>query len=180
MNLELNNARNVRLANEAAWHKEESVRIFTKPGNPSGTTTLMQDWAVQWHLDEHLEVAARPLAAILTVEEIKQARIIKIDVEGAEWNVVSGMEAMMPACRHDLEIVIEVSKSMLSVHGKSGQDLLSLFSGWGFHAYHIVNDYSPAAYLSHVPPPRPRRLERMFDHGDQMDVILSRIDAPML
>ena len=180
-NLEMNGARNVRFANAAAWHKEEQVKIFTQPENPSGTTTLIQDWAVQWHLQQHVEVTAKPLPAILTPDEIKQARLIKIDVEGAEWNVVSGMASMMPACRHDLEIIMEVSRSMLEAHGKTGQDLLNVFSGWGFHPYHIVNDYSPAAYITQNAPPRPKRIERIFEEpGDQMDVIFSRIDAASL
>jgi FkbM family methyltransferase len=180
-NLEMNSARNVRLANVAVWHQDEQVKMFSQSEHPSGTTSLMPAWADQWQLKTISEVSARPLPSILTPEEIKTVRLIKIDVEGAEWNVVTGMASMMSTCRQEVEIIMEVSRSMLAVHGKTPQDLVDLFSSWGFHPYRVVNDYSAMAYVGRGTPIQPKRIEQIFDgKDDQTDVIFSRVDSGTL
>ncbi|MGD0059694.1 MAG: FkbM family methyltransferase [Verrucomicrobiia bacterium] len=180
-NVRVNSSRNVRSVNVAAWHRDEQVRIYTQPASPSGTTTLMRAWAARCDLEPYCEVPAKPLLDILRPEEIKAARLIKIDVEGAEWNVVSCMAPLLRDSRKDLEIVVEISRSMLEAQGKTEGDILGLFSDWGFHSYRIENDYSAAAYLTPNPPIRPKRIERIPNgSGDQSDVIFSRVDAASL
>jgi len=128
-NLEVNCARNVRPIKVAAWDREELLRIFTQPENPPGTTTVMNLWASRWNLQSHCEVPAAPLPAILTQDEIKAARLMKIDVEGAEWHVVSGMQSLMRACRADLEIIVEVAPPQRGEtpgeHGQGGMPNMS-------------------------------------------------------
>lgn len=181
VNLEANHVQNVRPVNAAAWCREEKLKIFTHPQEPSGTTTLMHEWAAQWGLNAEVEVDAKPLGLLLMQEEIKTARLIKIDVEGAEWNVVSEMRSWLPSCRPDFEIIVEISRSMLEAQGKTGQDLLDMFSSLGYNSYKIKNDYAPSAYIHQQGPFVPKRL-RAFPAGggDQHDVIFSRLDAATL
>ncbi|SCF63185.1 methyltransferase, FkbM family [Streptomyces sp. MnatMP-M17] len=49
------------------------------------------------------QIKARPLGELLDSAEIGSARVIKIDVEGAEGSVVRGMAPMLDKLRPDVE-----------------------------------------------------------------------------
>jgi FkbM family methyltransferase len=179
-NLEMNRASNVRAVNMAVWDRTDLITLFTRSGDFQANTTAMHGWAHQWNLQEKCQVRAASLPAILSPEEIQVARLIKIDVEGAEWRVISGLPALLHVCRRDLEIIVEVSPRMLQDQGKSCQDVLDFFSAWGLHPYSIENDYSAAAYYSRTEPRRPQRIVRIPAETEQTDVIFSPIDAAFL
>jgi FkbM family methyltransferase len=177
-NLRQNGSSNVRAVNVAAWDKTEKVKIFTRQEGPSGSSTLISDWADQWHLQQQIEIDATPLSVILTPEEIKTARLIKIDVEGAEWNVISEMKSWLAQTRGDLEIAIEISRSMMQAQGKDFQDILDVFSDFGFQGYHIQNDYQASTCLGLNDHSSPQRVMKWPDEAvDQIDLIFSRVDA---
>jgi len=175
-NLELNATRNVRAVNVAISDREGCVQLYSAPGHDSGRTTAAQSWAEEQHFTASSKVRAFPLPAVLHEEEIRAARVIKIDVEGYEWQVVSGMAEMLKACRPDVEIMVEVTPLVLRAQGKSCEDLLRIFAPLGFDAYRINNDYSPMRYLSSKRPDRPLRV-RDSNLTDQEDLIFSRVDA---
>ncbi|HWY53246.1 MAG TPA: FkbM family methyltransferase [Terriglobales bacterium] len=177
-NLKLNHVRNVRAINCAAWDAEEEITIYTQPEDLPGLTTLMPDWAHRWHLEQKSRVNAAPLSAILKPDEFKAARLIKIDVEGAEWRVLCGMKRVMDSCRNDLEVMTEVSSKLLEAEGRTAQDVLRFFADYGFHAYSVENDYEGEGYLRREAPKKPTRIERIL--SEQADVIFSRIDADCL
>lgn len=180
-NLEQNDTNNVRAVNAAAWDKSEKVSIFTRQEGPAGSTTLMAEWADQWHLRQKLEIDAKPLSVILTPEEIKTARLIKIDVEGAEWHVISEMKSWLSQTRIDLEIAIEISRSMLQAQGKSFQDILDLFGDFGFQGYRIQNDYLASTCLRlNGHSPLQRVMQWPDETVDQIDLIFSRVDVEFL
>jgi len=179
-NISRNQAENVRAVNMAVWDCETNLQIFSKAGNTLGATTLMPGWAERWKLEPYCEVPAAPLPHILTSEELRSARLIKIDIEGAEWRAVLGLLPSLAGCREDLEIVLEVAPEMLQAEGKSCEDLLTLFRGLGFHPYLVENDYSAIAYLSKAMPNRPKRIVQVPARAEQTDIIFSRVDAPQL
>lgn len=176
-NLERNSARNARAVNIAAWHTEGKLQLFTKPDNIVGTTTVISEWAQQWELRSHCEILAAPLDKILTAEELKATWLIKIDVEGAEWNVLTRLREITSNCRPEVEIMVEIAHKMLGMEGKSCDDLLALFRREGFFPYLIENDYSAQSYISAFKPKPPKRIERIPIGPDQCDLVFSRIDA---
>lgn len=181
INLEVNQARNVRAVNVAAWDVTDTVDIFTWPKTPPGYTSLMPGWADLWHLEKQGQVPAEPLSVILRTDETKAIRMIKVDVEGTEWRVISGMKSLLGICRTDLEVIVELTPSVLVKEGTSWQKLLNSFRAWGFHPYRIENSYSAEAYFSLRTPSRPKRIDpSSVQRIDQMDVIFSRIDAVSL
>ena len=184
MNLEANNISNVRAVNMAAWDKEEPLKMFTRAENPPGTTTVMNAWAGKWELDSQCTVQAAPLSSILKPAEIAGARLVKMDVEGAEWHAIQGMQPILDASRQDLEIVLEVNFGMLKSEGKSFEDVVRFFGRWGFHPYFLENDYSARAYYAPGPPIHPVRIDRAdqvpSETLEQMDVVFSRTDAARL
>jgi len=180
-NLKQNGVNNVRTINVAAWNKSEKVKIFSRQDRPSGTTTLMFEWANQWQLREQLEIEARPLAVILTPEEIKTARLIKIDVEGAESHIISEMKSWLAQTDEKLEIIIEISRSMMASQGKAFEDILGDFAVFGFQAYRIRNDYlASTCILQHIQSPPQRIIQWPDEAVDQIDLILSRVNADSL
>lgn len=177
-NLDLNDAANVRSINSAAWDRKERLKIFVRQEGASGATTLMSAWADQWQLRRQVEIEAEPLATLLTDSEIENARVIKVDVEGAEWHVISEMTSWLHRTAPDLEIAIELSRSMMTAQGKSFKDILTIFNGFGFHAYRIRNDYLASSCVAWENLSEPKRIfEWPGETVDQIDVIFSRTDA---
>jgi FkbM family methyltransferase len=176
-NLAANLVRNVRTVNIAVWdtHQNE-LEMFTDEDSLSGRTTLMSEWADHWQLRTRSTVRGRPLPAILTGDEMRTARIVKIDVEGAEAHVTAGMEPLLVEGRSDLEVVLEVSPQVLEAQGMSSKKLLELFGRHGFFAYRIDNFYSPEVYVDRHSPTRPVRITEIPSDRRQTDVIFSRVD----
>jgi FkbM family methyltransferase len=177
-NLKRNGVHNVRAVNCAAWDREQMIEIYTNAQDLPGQTTVSPAWANQYQLHTQSQVRAAPLSKILDADEIRAARLIKIDVEGAEWQVVCGMKSIMANCREDVEIALEVNRKALEANGRAPQDLVDLFREWGFHPYRVENDYLAERYLYRETPRPPERVQTIS--GDQADIIFSRVDAPSL
>lgn len=173
-NLALNGVSNVRAVNLAASECEGSVRIYRGHEHNTGLTTILEGRGFELEC----EVRAAPLSAILHSEEARNARLFKIDVEGAEWSVVAGMESLIGGGRPDLEIIMEVNPELLARQGRTPDELIRPFSDAGFHPYAIENDYSPLSYIP-LPPEKPPQRIRSSIQG-AMDIVLSRRDAEHL
>ncbi len=173
--LQVNGVGNVRAVNSAAWDCEDVLTFYTGSDELTVTTTAMPSWAAEWRLESRSQVSAAPLSSILRPEEIQAARLIKIDVEGAEWHVLSGMSPVMDSCRDDVEIMVEITPSALAAEGRSSEDVLNFFRKRKFHPYRL--DEPLTAYLGRDSS-RPKRIEVI--PPSQTDVIFSRIDAGSL
>lgn len=178
-NFRLNGIHNGRIVGMAVWDTLGDLEMFGTREGVSGKATALKSWAERWNHEDRVVVPCAPLSAILTAAEIGEARIVKIDVEGAEWHVVSGMIDLLDRGRDDLEIVVEVSPDSLQFEGRSCQDLFALFRKFGFHLYRIENKYGDLSDISLMPPSRPRRIEQIPEVG-QSDVIFSRRDVDVL
>jgi hypothetical protein len=129
-------------------------------------------------LDFHGEVDALPLSAILEPDELRRARLIKIDIEGGEWSAISGISAFLPDLPPAIEWVIELHPAQLRALGRSGDDIVNLFASAGYHPYHLQNYALPVDCIAPLQPVRPVRLERVID--EEMLVVFSKIDAEFL
>src|SRR5262249_50856820 len=106
------------------------------------------------------------------------ARLIKIDVEGAEWPVLLGIAPLLKASRDDLEVVLEIHPGQLAQQGKRTEDILAVFGAAGFHAYKLTNGYWALSYLPPYEDRRPRRLQGPVQRETQL--VFSRRDAEVL
>jgi FkbM family methyltransferase len=163
---------NVRAVNAAAWHEPSVLKMFS--GQNLGMSSLMSDWAARWDNYESCDVPAARLSDILKPEEIRSARLVKIDVEGAEWHVIQGMVPLLENGREDLEVMIEVSPKFLAAEHHTGDELLAFFARYGYRPYLLENDYSPLAYFARSVPCSPRRITSMPAGCEQADIIFSR------
>jgi FkbM family methyltransferase len=102
-NLTLNRIDNVRAVNVAASDFRGTLKVFRGHEYNTGLTTVFdrEGFALE------CEVAAVPLSEIVQPKEMKRARVVKIDVEGAESSVIAGMGPIVTAGRPDLEIMTQ-------------------------------------------------------------------------
>lgn len=136
-----------KLAENISRNRLDNVRaVRTCIAEASGTTDLRVPWegnvggATTRELTTCSEVATvetAPLSSVLTDDEIRTARIIKIDVEGVEIQVIESLSECIDAMRHDLELLVEISPQWASPEALA--DLWRLLDSWGFVATYLVD-----------------------------------------
>jgi len=177
-NIQLNGDRNIRAVHAAAADTRGRLRLFRAPAFNLGASSIYADVGYE---DEG-EVDAYPLHQLLTTDEIRRARIVKVDVEGAETGVIDGLVPMLPSCRDDVEIIVEVGGGPAGSPSanQSAAAIMAALSGQRFHAYKIVNDYRPAAYVRARRYSAPTRVRSANEITEECDLIFSRRDAASL
>jgi FkbM family methyltransferase len=146
-NLALNTAANVTSYHVAVCASDCDVPVFLHDPRNLGGTTIVPSIANGRDVRLEATVPGHPLAGIIPSTTIAAARLIKIDVEGAEWPVVQGFADLLPKLSPRTELLIEVSAEGLNVHGISAHDFLDLFRRAGFGAWSIANRYTIDSYL---------------------------------
>ena len=171
-NIRINDFKKVRPVFCAATETEKEISMYhAGPVNEGSTTSVAGKFATQATI-----VQGRPLWQILTAAEVNSARLIKIDVEGAEFSVFQGMIPLLGKFPEDVEIVMEITPTALKPEQIS--DIFRQFSQAGFVAYTIRNTYDPEYYLF---PQATSRPERMIDlPPSQTDVVFSRVKSDFL
>jgi FkbM family methyltransferase len=187
-NLRLNDARNVRAVNVAVAAEPGTLPIYSGPSWNIGATTTVKMPPMrllggdEYDYRQETSVPAFRLDDILTDDEIERARLVKIDVEGAEWSVVRGIDRLLARARPDLEFVVEVIPRSLALQDKRAEDVLDVFLDAGYRMYLIENNYRLRPHFDPRLIRRPVRCRRLsseetFKH---VDVVLSRCDAETL
>jgi FkbM family methyltransferase len=170
LNLERNCVKNVRMIDVAVSDADGIVEFFYAGCFHEGATTTVKGR----FQSTALPVSCKPLSKLLSGDEIAAARLIKIDVEGAELSVINGMVSILPLLPGDCEVIVEISGD--SVEGSAF--IFDAFAVHGFHAYELENDYNPLSYLYPQAPRRPQRLSVI--PKKQTDVVFSRLDVECL
>lgn len=171
-NIRLNRAHNIRLLQVAAADGGGKRRLFRAPAHNLGASSTYADIGYE---DEG-EVDAHPLHQLLTADEIARARIVKIDVEGAEAAVVQGLLPLLDRARADLEIVIEVGGGPAGspTARQSAAAIIAPLARHGFHVYRILNDYQPMAYVRKDATARPISVRSAESVSQECDLVFSR------
>lgn len=166
---------NVRTVNAAVSDVPGRLAFYLERStNLGGTTSVRPSTVESW-----FETDAAPLPSILTAAELTTARLIKVDVEGAEASAVRGLAPQLHRLRADTELVIEVTPRLLAKQGQAVDDVLDPLREHGFHVYRLANDYDPATYPTALRRPTPP--ERWRGPVTEMtDLVLSRVDAEQL
>lgn len=174
-NLSANRADNVRVVHCAVGSEKGKLALYRGPIGNSGMATTVPSGEVESILE--CEVEADTLHALLQEDEIRRARIIKIDVEGGEWAVAQGMRSLLSMLRPDVEILMEVAPERIASLGHSAEDLLDVFRSRGFNTYALENRYDSFSYIPPLPDKAAMRIHRL---DGQTDVVFSRVDAQAL
>ncbi|MEG3900022.1 MULTISPECIES: FkbM family methyltransferase [unclassified Microcoleus] len=185
-NLSLNpDCRNVRALNVAASERTGMIPFYLGPkglGIEGWSTTVLRD-----SFRQRCTVSAGPLSSLLTEKELQTAKIIKIDVEGAEAEVLRGLVPSLGLLRQDVQLVIELSPSLWPAASREQnmtcEQVLSPLLDAGFRPYHIKNNYAPWRFLYPERISRPVQIRgpiRVSSVTGQIDLVLSKKDADRL
>ncbi len=171
---DLNGFGNVRAVNAAVSDSRETLTFILASSINTGANSIVP---YDGPVESSFETEARPLPELLESDEVARARVIKVDVEGAEGKVARGMAPLLDQLRPDAEITIEVTPERMAQLGDSVEELMETMTRAGFHAYRLANDYAPASYPPTLrqPPAVPTRLRGKVD--GESDLIFSRVDA---
>ncbi|MFB7274581.1 FkbM family methyltransferase [Streptomyces sp. NPDC056244] len=176
-NMRLNELRNVRAVNGAVSDSRRMLTfVLASSANMGANSIVPYDGPAE----STFEIEARPLGDVLDPVEISTARVIKIDVEGAEGSVVRGMEPMLDKLRPDAEITVEVTPDRMAQLGDSAEELVTTMRDHGFNVYRLANDYRPESYPAAL---RGAPVVPVRWHGpvvEESDLIFSRVDAQTL
>jgi FkbM family methyltransferase len=165
--IRLNGAANVRTVQVAASDACGKLELYPgAPDNIGKTSTVSRK-------GEPVMVEALPLSQILREDEIRCARVIKIDVEGAELQVLRGLAPVLGRMRDDLEIVMEISPSLMPEADAAQAEIFATMAAHGFLASRFDNDYRVDSYLRGQHSKRPAPLGDMrIEH--QADILFTR------
>ncbi|MEU7150022.1 FkbM family methyltransferase [Streptomyces sp. NPDC045456] len=139
----INGCRNVRAVNAAISDREEMLTFTLASSHNMGANSIVP---YAGEAESTFEVAAQPLSEVLSADELARARVIKIDVEGAEGSVVRGLVPLLDQLRPDAELAIEVTPQRMLELGESAEELLGALRANGFHMYRLPNDYTASRY----------------------------------
>ncbi|WP_372408711.1 FkbM family methyltransferase [Streptomyces luteireticuli] len=174
-NLSLNHCENVRPVRAAVTAEPGEVTLYTPHSGNLGATTMLKPA----RHEAEVTVPGLPLAQAVTADELERARLIKIDVEGAESDVLQGLAPLLGRLHPSCEIVVEISPERLATAGTSAAELLEPFLQHGLSPYRLINSYMPEDYPVMLQRRSvPTRLRGPI--ASQTDVVLSLIDAAEL
>lgn len=173
----LNKCENVRAIKGAvADERKKLTFVLASSANMGANSIVPYDGPVE----SSFEVEAFPLFELLDTVEISSARVIKIDVEGAEGSVVRGMIPMLDKLRPDCEITVEVTPDRMTQLGDSVEELMRTMRDHRFHAYRLVNEYTPESYVAALRGKRAVPVRWRGPVVEESDLIFSRVDAETL
>lgn len=176
-NVKANRCANLRTVNAAVSDRDELLTFNLASSHNLGATSMVP---YDGPAESVFEVEAHSLPQVLTEEELTRARVIKIDVEGAEGAVIRGLAPVLGRLRPDAEVTVEVAPDRMAIVGDSVSELLEALTGHGFHTYRLVNDYSAVGYPDAVHGARCVPVRWREPVVEQSDLVFSRIDAESL
>lgn len=172
-NIKLNRATNVRVVPCAATESRRQVQMFhTGSRNDAATTSVSGKF-----FSAPIVVEGLPISEILTSQEVRTVRLIKIDVEGAEFAVIQGMTSIIPKLPPDVEIIVKVSPT--APGNENLANLFGIFEQAAFFPYKIENSNDPQSYLFAANTSKLTRL-RSLPGQQHICVVFSRVDADFL
>jgi FkbM family methyltransferase len=164
-NVGCNPGANVRRVHAAAGAREGRIAFYRAPWNDAESSTVADP-----RLEPVGEVEAFPLPRLLSEAEIARTRLIKVDVEGGEWDVLAGLAPDAARFPGGLELVVEVHPDKLA--GRTAAGLAGLLAPHGFEPSWLPVDFGAVAHLDRRPAVRP--VPGLPPPGELVHLILSR------
>jgi FkbM family methyltransferase len=172
-NIEINGCANITAINAAASDAKGELPIFLSAEGNLGHSTTVQSLASREGMMVEERVPANTLEQLVGTMNLRRARLIKIDVEGAERSVLTPLFASLGAFSGQTEWLLELSPEF-SAGGQSDVDcIFGAFTEAGYRVYAIQNDYSARSTLN---PPRRANLTLLNEPPTRRlcDVLISR------
>ena len=146
-NLQLNDASNVVAANCAIMDSSKTISVFKADDNNIGRTTVVGNRANAHEFQKEASIAALSLLDAVPTDELFGARLIKIDVEGAETSIIDGIKDQISSFSPTTEWLIEVDGSRSETDQDHVAELVRCFHNAGYRMYQLENRYDLAWYI---------------------------------
>ncbi len=161
-NIALNKAQNIATYNKAVYDRETKISLYKGPASNIGYSTTSQHRAKRDDLSEEAAVIAQPLHMIVPAADLYEARLIKIDVEGAEWFVINGIREHLDRFSSTTEWLIELSPTEIREQGGDVDVIVKLFTNAGYKLYVVENRYDIGWYIKESDCYATRRLSEFL------------------
>ena len=172
-NIELNDGGNITAIHAAASEAKGEVSIFYGPLQNLGHSTTVASLAEKEGLTLESKVPSGTLTELVGAENLRNARFIKVDVEGAEYPVLSPLFDSLNEFSASTEWLLELSADNSAGGQRDVDQIFSAFISHGYRAYVIQNKYDPQFLLN---PPFKDNLVPLANapHGGLCDVLMTR------
>lgn len=144
-NVRLNHAENVVTVHAAAWHRSERLPIYAGPQGNLGKTSVLAESGRALPPSEF--VSGFALSQLIPPDLWGRIRFVKIDVEGAEWEVACGLLGLLDNTPDSLELIMEINPELLRARGHDPEALLDIFRNRGYNVFKIPNEYHISFYI---------------------------------
>lgn len=171
-NLDRNGFDNTRVLVAAAMAGPGLVNVVAGPDEHTGLTKISKA-----HSPAAVQVRGDSLPALLTDREIATSRVVKIDVEGAEYDVVAGLADSLGRFPETCEFVVEVGPERADAPADVDA-LIATFQAAGYRPYYLPNFYDLHSYMLE---PVATALEKVSARPNrEIDIVFSRQGAETL
>ncbi|MGE5326861.1 MAG: FkbM family methyltransferase [Deltaproteobacteria bacterium] len=152
-NIAASGARTVSVWPVACAASESTLQLYSAPESNTGESSLSKENASQeGAAATAYSVPARPLDAIVKEAKLESVGLIKIDVEGAELEVLKG-SARTPDEFHPV-LIVEIVPNQLKAMGATVDDVTRFLGSYGYrasrHVDHTNVEFVPERTAAHV------------------------------
>jgi hypothetical protein len=156
----------------AASNQKEIIDIYKGNNTNIGQTTTRIENSNKYQFKKEGEIKADSVDEIIGLNNLLNAKIVKIDVEGAEWQVLQGIAKLIPKFSQRTDFIVEISHDCLLKQNIPTKTIIELFTTAGYSAYVIENRYIISEYMRSSVP---YNIYPLLDEIDeQVDVLFSR------
>lgn len=127
-NISLNSLTNVKVLRIALGDKNDTALLYSE-----GADTFSPRLSTNESDSVH-EVPVRILDSLLLKKEVLYPTVVKIDVEGAEMKVLSGMKELLGSSRRPKKIFLEIHPGFLADSGSSAQEVMDFVLQYNYKA----------------------------------------------
>ncbi len=133
-NIQINSITNVIPLQLAATAEETTLKLYLASDNHGAHSTIFNESRLTTTFEE---IQGKPLDSIALAENITTIDLVKIDVEGAEYEVIQGMDTILKHQRPIL--VIELNHELQHGRGLTVEEFKSsMAERWNYRAFSIL------------------------------------------
>ncbi len=138
-NMALNSIQNVQLHREAVANIEGTLQLYLSKTDNAGThSTLYNERTVT---QESIQIPATTLDAFANAANLQRLDLIKVDVEGAEFEVIQGADRVLRTYRP--RVILELCDRLQIERGLSSRQIKEYMVERGYSAFTIADDGTP-------------------------------------
>ncbi|MDQ2639188.1 MAG: FkbM family methyltransferase [Pseudomonadota bacterium] len=146
-NVDLNGYRHVRCIHAAASSAAGELSLYLAPDDNDGHSTTVEALAHAEGMRLEGTVAADTLMNLVGEEKLFSARLVKIDVEGAELSVLNAIFPVLERFSNATEFLVELSPDYCPGRQDDVDRIFNAFAAAGYGLFRLPNAYSASALL---------------------------------